>query len=534
MSTSNRRSWLVLCICCMSLLIVGTDATIVNVALPAIKRDLNASLSGQQWSVDAYTLVIGSFLMAAGSTADRFGRRRVFQIGLALFTLGSLLCSLAWNVPALIAFRCVQALGGSMLNPVALSIISNIFTEPKARARAMGIWGAVFGVSLALGPVLGGLLVTDLSWRAIFWINIPIGVAAIILAQLFVPEFKGGTARRFDPWGQSLVIVTLASLTYGVIEGPSRGWGSPLIITMFAVAAAAAAGLVLVESRRYQPLLEVRFFRSVPFSGASVIAVLAFAILAGFLFLNTLYLQDGRGYSALHAGLLTLPMAAMIFIFAPISGRLVGSRGPRLPLVLAGIAGAVSLALLSQLSDTSSLAYLLTCYVLLGLSMGLVNAPISNTAVSGMPNSQAGVAASVASASRQTGSALGVAITGSIVAGASYSGLAAASHGAWVLLAACSAVIVVIGYVSTSRRAVATAERARGLDTRGVGASGQGASGQGASGSEAGGLGAQPVGSGGMLNDKSPGAPLASPGTGDPAGSAASAARGPEKEGAAP
>ena len=316
--------------------------TIVNVALPAIRQSLHASLSGLQWSVDAYTLVIGSLLMASGSTADRFGRRRVFQIGLVLFTLGSLLCSLAPSVTALVIFRCLQALGGSMLNPVALSIVSNTFTERQARARAMGVWGAVFGISLALGPVLGGLLVTAVSWRAIFWINVPIGIAAIVLTQLFVPESKAATARRFDPWGQLLIIVLLATLTYGVIEGPSHGWGSPLIVAMFAASAAAAVALVLVESRRKQPLLEVRFFRSVPFSGASVIAVLAFGVLAGFLFLNTLYLQEGRGYSALHAGLLTLPMAAMIFVFAPISGRLVGSRGPRLPLVLAGLASAAA------------------------------------------------------------------------------------------------------------------------------------------------------------------------------------------------
>src|ERR1700742_577569 len=340
MSTSNRRPWLILCICCMSLLIVGTDVTIVNVALPSIRQDLHASLSGLQWTVDAYTLVLGSLLMASGSTADRFGRRRVFQTGLALFTLGSLLCSVATSVTALIIFRCVQALGGSMLNPVALSIVSNTFTERRVRGRALGGWGAVFGISLALGPVLGGLLVTAVSWRAIFWINVPIGIAAIVLTQLFVPESKAATARRFDPWGQLLVIVMLVTLTYGVIEGPSDGWGSPLIVGMFAAGAAAAASLVLVESRRRQPLLEVRFFRSVPFSGASVIAVLAFMVLAGFLFLNTLYLQEDRGYSALHAALLPLPMAAMICVFAPVSGRLVGTRGPRLPLVLAGLAGA--------------------------------------------------------------------------------------------------------------------------------------------------------------------------------------------------
>jgi EmrB/QacA subfamily drug resistance transporter len=461
MSTSNRRPWLILCICCMSLLIVGTDVTIVNVALPSIRQDLHASLSGLQWSVDAYTLVIGSLLMASGSTADRFGRRRVFQIGLALFTLGSLLCSVATSVQALILFRCLQALGGSMLNPVALSIVSNTFTESRARARAMGVWGAVFGISLALGPVLGGLLVTTVSWRAIFWINVPIGIAAIVLTQLFVPESKAATARRFDPWGQLLIIVMLAALTYGVIEGPSDGWGSAVIAGMFAVAAVAAVALVIVESRRKQPLLEIRFFRSVPFSGASLIAVLAFGVLAGFLFLNTLYLQEGRGYSALHAGLLTLPMAAMIFVFAPVSGRLVASRGPRLPLVLAGLASATALTLMTRLSDSTSLPYLLACYVVLGLGCGLVNAPISNTAVSGMPNSQAGVAASVASASRQTGNALGVAITGSIVAGVPATGLATASHAAWAVLAACAFAVAVLGYVSTTRRALGTARRVR-------------------------------------------------------------------------
>src|ERR1700761_4824012 len=461
MSTSNRRPWLILCICCMSLLIVGTDVTIVNVALPAIRQDLHASLSGLQWSVDAYTLVIGSLLMASGSTADRFGRRRVFQTGLALFTLGSLLCSVATSVTALIIFRCLQALGGSMLNPVALSIVSNTFTERRARARAMGVWGAVFGVSLALGPVVGGLLVTAVSWRAIFWINVPIGIAAIVLTQLFVPESKAATARRFDPWGQLLIIVMLSTLTYGVIEGPSDGWRSPLIVGMFALAAVSAVALVLVESRRKQPLLEIRFFRSVPFSGASLIAVLAFGVLGGFLFLNTLYLQDTRGYSALHAGLLTLPMAVLIFVFAPVSGRLVGSRGPRLPLVLAGLAIMAAALLLVPLSDSTSVLYLLLAYVVFGLGFGLVNAPISNTAVSGMPNSQAGVAASVASASRQAGSALGVAITGSLVAGASNAGLAAASHAAWALLAACGLGVVVLGCVTTGRRASATAQRVR-------------------------------------------------------------------------
>jgi EmrB/QacA subfamily drug resistance transporter len=461
MPVTNRRPWLVLTICCMSVLIVSTDATIVNVALPAIGRDLHGSLTSLQWTADAYTLVLASFLMASASTGDRFGRRRVFQAGLVLFTVGSLLCSVATSVTALVIFRCLQALGGSMLNPVALSIISNTFTERRARARAMGVWGAFVGIGLAIGPVVGGLLVTGLTWRAVFWINIPIGLAAVVLSQLFVPETRAPTARRFDPYGQVLIIVLLASLTYGVIEGPTRGWGSPLITTMFAVAAVAAVALVLVESRREQPLLQVRFFRSPPFSGASVIAVLALGVLAGFLFLNTLYLQDGRGYSAIRAGLMTLPMAAMICVFAPISGRLVGSRGPRLPLVAAGLAMMVAAAALLGVGNSTPTGFLLADYVLFGIAFGLVNAPISTIAVSGMPDSQAGVAASVASASRQTGNAIGVAVTGSIVAGASNAGLAAASHPAWAVLAGCGGAVAVIGYASTTRRALETARRVR-------------------------------------------------------------------------
>jgi EmrB/QacA subfamily drug resistance transporter len=458
---SKRRPWLILAICCLSLLIVGTDNTIVNVALPSIRQSLHASLSGLQWSVDAYTLVLASLLMASGSMADRFGRRRVFQIGLTLFTLGSLLCSLSPNVTSLVIFRCVQALGGSMLNPVALSIVSNTFTQPPARARAMGVWSAVFGISLALGPVAGGLLVTYVSWRAIFWINIPIGLAAIILTQIFVPESKAVRARRFDPWGQLLTLAFLATLTFGVIEGPSRGWASAPIIAVFAAAALSLAALIVVELHRDQPMLQVRFFRSVPFSGATGIAVLAFGLLGGFLFLNTLYLQDGRGFDAMQAGLLTLPMAAMIFFFAPLSGRLVGTRGPRLPLVIAGLAAVAGGALMTRIGDDTPILYLVIAYLVLGLACGMVNAPIANTAVSGMPDSQAGVAASVASASRQAGSALGVAITGSIVAGASNAHLAVASHPAWALLGACGAAIAVIGYASTGQRARATAHRVR-------------------------------------------------------------------------
>jgi EmrB/QacA subfamily drug resistance transporter len=462
-SRAGERRWLVLVTCCLSLLIVGIDVTIVNVALPSIQRDFHASVSGLQWTVDAYTLVIASLLMLSGSTGDRVGRRRTFQLGLVVFTIGSLLCSLAPNLGTLIAFRAMQAVGGSMLNPVALSIISNTFTERKERARALGVWGAVFGLSLALGPVVGGVLVTDVSWRAIFWINIPVGVAAIILTQLFVPESRAPRARRFDPPGQVLAIVILASLTYAVIEGPDHGWSSPIIIGAFALSACAALAFARVESRRREPLLDLRFFRSAPFTGAALIAVLAFAAMGGFLFLNSLYLQGDRGYSALHAGLLTLWMAAMILVCAPISGRLVGSVGPRLPLVLSGPAIAIGSLLMLRIGQDTSSAYLAVCYVVLGIGFGLVNAPISNTAVSGMPNEQAGTAASIASTSRQVGSSLGVAVGGSIVATSSGTALAIASHPAWAAFAGCGVGVLILGITSTSAWAARTAQRTRDL-----------------------------------------------------------------------
>src|SRR6266702_5516805 len=230
-----------------SLCLFGVDSTIVNVALPSIQHDLHAPVSGLQWTVDAYTVVIASVLILAGSTGDRIGRRRTFQVGLATFTLGSLLCSLAPSLGWLVAFRAVQAIGGSMLNPVALSIISNTFTDDRERARAFGIWGAVFGLNMALGPVLGGVLVATVGWRGIFWVNIPVGIAAIVATALAVPESRAAHGRRVDPVGQLLIIVMLASLTYAIIEGPQHGWGSGLILGLFGLAALATAGLAVYE-----------------------------------------------------------------------------------------------------------------------------------------------------------------------------------------------------------------------------------------------------------------------------------------------
>jgi EmrB/QacA subfamily drug resistance transporter len=460
---TRRRRLLILAICCMSLVIVGLDNTIVNVALPSIQRELHAPVSGLQWVVDAYTLVLASFLILAGSTADRLGRRGTFQVGLATFTIGSLLCSLAPSLGWLVGFRMLQALGGSMLNPVAMSIIVNTFTDRVERARAIGVWGAAIGVSLALGPVVGGLLIASVGWRGIFWVNIPVGVAAIVLTALFVPESRAPHPRRLDPVGQVLVIVTLATLVYGIIEGPRHGWGSPEIIACFCLAAAGGAGLLIWEPRRAEPLLDLRFFRSAPFSGATLIAISGFAALGGFLFLNTLYLQDVRGYSALHAGLLTLPLAAVTVFFAPLSGRIISHRGPRLPLLVSGLCLTAGAALLTGLTATTPVGWLLLSYVIFGIGFGMVNAPITNTAVSGMPDSQAGVAAAIASTSRQVGQSLGVAVVGSavisVMAGPLRTSFVAASHVGWWIITGCSLLVLVIGLLSTGRWARQTAAR---------------------------------------------------------------------------
>src|ERR1700689_5360540 len=208
---SRARRRLILAICCMSLLIVGLDNTIVNVALPSIGRELNTGVSGLQWTVDAYTLVLASLLMLSGSMGDRLGRRRVFETGLVLFTLGSLLCSAAPTLGWLIVFRMLQAVGGSILNPVAMSIIRNVFADPRERAQAIGMWGAAVGLSLALGPVVGGALVQSAGWRSVFWINIPVGLAALVLTMRFVPESRAPRPRRIDPVGQVLMIALLAS-----------------------------------------------------------------------------------------------------------------------------------------------------------------------------------------------------------------------------------------------------------------------------------------------------------------------------------
>ncbi|MFC9434661.1 MFS transporter [Nocardia sp. NPDC057030] len=434
-----RRKTLVLATCCLSLLIVSMDSTIVNVAIPAIQTDLHAPLSRLQWIVDVYTLTLASLLMLAGGMADRFGRRRVFRIGLVTFAIGSLLCSLAPSIEILIGARFLQAIGGSMLNPVAMSIITTVFTGRMERARAIGVWGAVVGISMALGPTVGGVLIDALGWPSVFWINLPICLLALVFTALFVPESKSATFRGIDPVGQVLAVVFLFTTVFGLIER------MPLI---FVVSALALAAFVYYESRRVDPFIDLRFFRSVPFASATVIAIFAFAALGAFLFSCSLYLQNVRHYSAVHTGLLYLAMAVAVVIVSPLSGRLVGRVGTKPSLIGAGVMMTVAAVLLTTLDAHTPVWALVIMFALFGIGFGAVNAPITTTAVSGMPLDRAGAASAVASTSRQVGVSIGVALCGAL-----------AGAGLWWVISVFTAGVAILGVVANTPWAKRSSDR---------------------------------------------------------------------------
>jgi EmrB/QacA subfamily drug resistance transporter len=455
---NHRRRLLILAICCLSLFIVGLDNTIVIVALPAIAKGLDASVSGLQWVVDGYTMVLASLVMSAGATADRFGRRQVFRAGLMVFTASSALCSLAPGLGWLIAFRVLQAIGGSMLNPVAVSIISSVFRGRAERAWAIGVWITMFGVSMALGPVLGGLLTGAVGWRSIFWVNVPVGLVAIVLVSRFIPESRAEVKHKLDLVAQVLVIVMLGSLVYAIIEGARTDWAEPGIRALFGLAAVTAVVLVLWELRRQDPMIDPRCFRNLPVTGAVLTGICSFGCLGGFLFLGTIYLQEARGLSALHAGLHMLPAAAAMAVCPLLAAWLVAKRGLRVPLTLGGMALTLSMAAMSRLTASSAELYLIAVFMLFGIGLGMVDGQISHAAVSAMPASQAGLASGIASASRQMGQALGVAVCGALLNanlhGTERTDFAAASRPAWLVLTGCGGLVLLVGLMATQTRSV--------------------------------------------------------------------------------
>ncbi|MET7715484.1 MFS transporter [Streptomyces sp. NPDC005407] len=449
---SARRRWTVLAVCCLSMFLVGLDTTIVNVGLPAIGRGLGVETGGLEWTVDAYTIVLAGLLISSGALADRFGRRRVFQFGLMVFGAASLVCAMAPSVGALVAARAVQGIGASMLSPVALAIVVNAMPDPRERAQAIGVWASVFGLSMAIGPVTGGALVAGFGWRSLFWINAPVIVTALVLSAVFVPESRGPRARRLDVAGQTLLTVVIGVWVGVLIEGPRIGWTSPAALAGYGVASTATVGFVWVEARRHEPLMDLRLFRSPLFSSAVLGAVAVFVALNVTLLLNTLYLQHTRGFTPLAAGVATLPMALGATVCAPWSGRLVGRIGPRLPLTLAGgfiMAGGLCLV---GLDRHTSVPLLLLAYLFIGIGFGFANAPITNTAVNGLPPARAGVAGAITSTARQVGSALGIALAGGLVANTGPAGLAHASRPGWILVAICGLLLFPLAHASRTKK----------------------------------------------------------------------------------
>lgn len=455
---SARRRWTVLAVCASSMFLVGVDTTIVNVGLPEIGRGLDAGTRGLAWVVDAYTLVLASLLIASGALADRFGRRRVFQCGLAVFGAASIVCALAPSLGLLVAARALQGVGASMLSPVALAIVVNAMPDARERARAIGVWAAVFGLSMAAGPVAGGALIGAFGWRAVFWINAPIVVAVVVLVAVFVPESRGQRTRRLDLPGQLLLTAALFVTVGLLIEGPRIGWTAPPAVAGYVLALAVTAAFVRVELRRDEPLVDLELFRRPPFATAVLGAVAVFVALNVTLLLHTLYLQHARGWSPLATGLATLPLALGATVCAPWSGRLVARVGPRRPLVLAGTFTAAGGLCLVDLGPDTGVPLLAAAYLLIGIGFGFANAPLTNTAVGGLPPSRAGVAGAITSASRQVGAAVGIAVAGVLVTGVDAADLGRASRPGWLLVAACGLFLLVAA--RASRPAAPTPGRA--------------------------------------------------------------------------
>ena len=401
----------------MGVFLVTLNVTVVTVALPDIQRSLNAQPDELEWVIDAYNLVGASLLLSAGFFADRFGRKRALCTGYTVFAGGALLCAVAPGAGWLIAFRVVQAVGGTALTPTSLSIVANLYRDPRERARAIGIWGVASGLGLGAGPIVGGAVSDWMGWRAVFVVNAIAGLVALAIAIRVVPRSRSEVRRGLDIRGQLLAIVLLSSLTYALIEAPRYGWGSPRIVLVLAADVVLTAVFAAVELRVHEPLIDLHVFRDRQFSGAIFITVAAFFAYSGFVYFTALYLQQVRGLSALEAGIVMLPGALPVLAGGPISGRLVATRGARGVLFAGTFVLAVGTLLLAFPEPDAPLWQILAPALLVGIGYGLINAPVSTVAVATLPRQQAGVAAAMASSARNVGLVMGIAVLGSVVNG---------------------------------------------------------------------------------------------------------------------
>ncbi len=408
------RRWLVLAVMCLSLLLIVMDNTIVNVAIPTLQRDLDASTSQLQWVVDAYILVFAGLLLTMGALGDRFGRRGALAIGLSIMGVASILSSFANSADQLIATRALMGVGGALIMPATLSIITNVFTDRKERAQAIAIWSATAGAAVAIGPVTGGWLLEHFWWGSVFLVNVPVVVVALVLGQLFVPTSRDPAARPIDVPGALLSIAGLVALVWAIIEGPG-GWSDPEIIGGFVLATVLLAAFVFWERRTRYPMLDMGFFRNARFSAASAAIMLTFFAMFGSLFLLTQFMQSVLDYTPLQAGVRLLPMAGVMMVIAPLSAKVVERIGSRIVVATGLSVAAVGLIMASRLTAGASYAGVLWSLVVLAAGMALVMPPATESIMGSLPPAKAGVGSAVNDTTREVGGALGVAVLGSVM-----------------------------------------------------------------------------------------------------------------------
>jgi EmrB/QacA subfamily drug resistance transporter len=411
----QRRRWAILGVLVTSVFLVVVDNTIVNVALPTLSRELGATTSQLQWIVDAYALVFAGLLLAFGSLGDRFGRKGAMQLGLVLFGATSVWAAFAGSAEGLIAARAAMGIGAALVFPATLAILSNVFTDPSERAKAIGIWSATTGLAVALGPVTGGWLLEHFWWGSVFLVNIPIILVALPLGAVLLPTSKDPDAGRLDPVGLATSIAAIALLLFTVIEAPHKGWTSLDTLGGFAVFAALFATFIWWERRRRDPMLDVTVFRNPRFSAASFSVAVAFFGLFGFIFLITQYFQFVRGYSTLEAGLHTLPFAVAAGVTAPIAARLALRFGTT-RIVAVGLASmSIGFAWASTVTaDSSYWAVIVPQMVFIAAGLTLTTAPSTEAILGSLPKEKAGVGSAVNDTTRELGGTLGVAVVGSV------------------------------------------------------------------------------------------------------------------------
>ena len=417
--SAYARRWKTLAVLSLSLLIIGLDNTVLNVALPTLQTHFSASGSTLQWIVDAYLLSFAGVLLTMGTLGDRFGRKRALQSGLVLFGIASVLAAFAQNADQLIVLRAIMGIGGAMIMPATLSVIMDIFPREE-RGKAIGIWSAIAGVGIGLGPFVGGLLLEWFSWSAVFWLNVPIVAIALVAGLKLVPESRDPRPGAFDLPGAGLSVAMLVALVYGIIEATPRGWTDPIVLGCFSAAAILGAAFVAWERRVAAPMLPLSFFANPKFTVASVGVALVFFAMMGSVFAFTQYLQFAHGFSALEAGAAMLPLALGLVIGSGVSNRLVERVG-RSYVIAGGLVG-VAAVLSTSLAWTPEMAPVLLGLVTFGLavSMGVAMAPATDSVMSAVPEAKAGVGSAMSDVTRQVGGALGVAVIGSII-GSAYS-----------------------------------------------------------------------------------------------------------------